>query len=70
MSERDDMELLMARVDEMRQAQKDHERFKTDTWKKKKQVKEGILDEVFYQLKRKGYDPNRFKTNQQSNEIF
>lgn len=66
----DDVELLMARVEEMREAQNSYFRFKGETWLKKSKAKEKALDDVVKMLRRKGYNPDRFKTNQQSNEIF
>jgi hypothetical protein len=70
MNERDDLELLMARTEQVREAQRNYFKHKTDVWKRKAIAMEGTLDEVLKQLRRKGYDPDRFKKQQPDNKLF
>lgn len=63
MNERDDIELLILRVEEMMDAQRHYFKHKTDTWLKTSKGKEANVSELLKQMRRKGYNPDRFKSS-------
>lgn len=69
-TDKDDIELLMARVEQMRQAQRDYFTRKMTADKKLSIALEGNLDELLKQYRRKGYNPDRFKTKSEQQGFF
>jgi hypothetical protein len=67
---KDDLELLMARVEQMRGHQRDYFARKTQTDKKLSIELEKQVDELIRQLRRRGYNPERFKTNTYQKGLF
>lgn len=67
---RDTLELLLARTEEVREAQKTFFRQRNDTNKNKAIKLERQLDEVVVTLKRKGFNGDRFKGQATSANLF
>ncbi|MEO6610721.1 MAG: hypothetical protein ABIT05_01270 [Chitinophagaceae bacterium] len=67
--EKDDIELLMARVEEMRTAQRDFFARKMNADKRIAIAREIELDALLRQL-RKRYDPTRFKNRTEQKGLF
>lgn len=70
MQERDDIELLMQRVLETREAQRLYFNNRNDVNLRHSKAKEAALDDLMKQFIRKGYDPNRFKNKSEQGSIF
>lgn len=70
MSERDDIELLMQRIQEVREAQRQYFNNRNDTNLRHCKALEQALDDLLKQLRRKGYDPDRFKTKTKQGGMF
>lgn len=68
--ERDDLELLINRVEAMRAAQRAYFKHRTDTDKKKSMAMEGHVDKILQTLRRKGYEPDRFNSKTDQGNIF
>jgi hypothetical protein len=63
MTEKECLELLLARVEEMRTHQRDFFARRQTTDKQLSIKKEKEVDDLCKVLRRRGYDPERFKTN-------
>lgn len=70
MDERNDLELLLARVEEVRDAQKTYFKLRNDVNLAKSKAREAALDEVIKLMRKKGYDPEKFKVTPNKNELF
>ena len=71
MNEREDLELLLARVLQLREAQIYYATQKNTSNEKKKIAAERALDEVMKTMVKKGYNPDRFKTGPaKTNNLF
>lgn len=71
---KEDLELLMARVEQMRSAQSEY--FKhcrgpsSETWLKKSKALESAVDELLKNLRRKGLNPDPFKVTNEQQGLF
>lgn len=70
MNERADIELLMLRIYEMREAQRLYFNNKNDVNLKYSKAREKVVDDLLKQFVRKGYDMNRFKNNTEQGSMF
>lgn len=71
MNPKDDTELLLARVEEMRDYQRKYFKYRMESYKKQAIEAEKKVDKLIDQLKARGYDVKRFKSNNQKpNELF
>lgn len=70
MDPREDIELLMARIQQTREAQIVYALHKNPTNERKKVDAERSLDEVMKTLTKKGYNPDRFKMKAKTNNLF
>jgi len=70
MNERYDIELLLARIEEMRGHQRDFFARRMQADKKLSIQKEKEVDELCKLMRRKGYDPERFKTSTEQKNMF
>ena len=68
--EREDIELLMARVEEMRRHQKDFFARRMPADKQLAIAKEIHVDELCRQFRKRGYNPDRFKVNTEQKKMF
>lgn len=69
-TEKEDIELLMNRVEAMREAQRHYFRFRGDTWKKKSMGLEMNVDALCKLLRRKGYDPGKFNGGTEQTKLL
>lgn len=69
-----DLELLMARAEQCREAQQNYFRHRAGpskkTWLAKSLEAEKQLDQVLLQLRRKGYDTTKFKHPTEQKDLF
>jgi hypothetical protein len=70
MDERDDLELLLARIQQFRSTQIDYAVRKNTVNEKKKIAAERALDDVVKTMLKKGYDPTRFMIGAKPNNLF
>lgn len=65
-----DLELLMLKVEETRDAQNHYFANRGELWLAKSKVKEKELDQFLKTLRRKGYNPDQHKTSTQQEKLF
>lgn len=70
MTDKEEIELLMLRVCEMRNAQRLYFKFKDQIYMKEAKAKEARVDDLVYALKRRGFDPNNMKDKTEQNKLF
>jgi hypothetical protein len=70
MSDKDDIELLMAKVEMMRTHQRDYFARRSETDKQLAIRKEKEVDEMMRRLRGRGYNPDRFKITHDQNKMF
>lgn len=68
--EKDDIEILMARVEEMRAAQRDYFARRMTADKKRSIALEQEVDNLCHQLRRRGYNPDRYKMKSVQKGMF
>jgi len=70
MQERNDIELLMQRVLEMREAQVQYFNNRNNVNLRMSKARETVVDDLMKQFRKKGYDPNRFKNKTEQKNLF
>lgn len=65
-----DMELLMARMEQLREAQVDFNKNGGDIRRKKVSGLETQMDDLLRHYRRKGYNPDEFKKKVEQNNMF
>ena len=70
MTERDDIELLLAKIEMMRGHQRNFFARRMPADKKLSIHKEKEVDELCKLMRRKGYDPEKFKTSTEQKNMF
>lgn len=69
-NEKDDIELLMLRVEDMRTAQRDYFARRMPADKKLAMGRESGVDELLKTLRRRGYNPERFRSSTEQKKMF
>lgn len=67
---KEDLELLLARAEQVRDARAELHRQRNDTNKRKTEKLERQLDDVLEQMRRKGYNGDRFKAEPTRARLF
>lgn len=70
MNEKEIIELLLARVEEMRTHQRDWFARKMPYDLQQSKAKEKEVDELCRRIRARGYNPDRFKTNIKQDKLF
>jgi len=65
-----DIELFLRRVEEMRKTQKEFDKHKNSVTLKEKREKEALVDAAITVMRRKGYDPDQFKKTIEQKDLF
>lgn len=68
--EQDDLELLINRVEAMRAAQRQYFRQRSEVDKKKSITLEETVDAILRQMRRKGYNPDRFNSRSEQTKLL
>jgi hypothetical protein len=70
MTTKQDLELFLFRVQEMRKAQKEYINSKNSTNMRESREKEALVDAAISVLRRKGYEPDQFNKSIKQNDLF
>lgn len=70
MTTKQDLELFLFRVEEMRKAQKEYSSSKNSTNMRESKQKEAMVDAAISVLRRKGYEPDQFNKPIKQKDLF